>query len=137
MAEPVFLSAVPSMADATHPTDAATYVKGDTFGIDSVLSGAVITDCQISKQDISEPYQDQKGSVVGELSYDQRWDMTMSFFGPSAETGDISQAQVSQNNLSFAGKKWKVDSITFQGQSGAKKMYSLQAHAYRHYPAQS
>lgn len=39
--------------------------------------------------------------------------MTLSFFGPSAETGDITQAQVSQNDLSFANKKWKVDSVTF------------------------
>lgn len=131
-----FLSAVPSMADATHPTDAATYVNGNTFGIDSVLSGAVITDCQITKQDISEPYADQKGAVTGELTYDQRWDMTMSFYGPSDETGDITQAQVSQNDLTFAGKKWKVDSVQFQGTAGGKKMYSMQAHAFRHYPAQ-
>ena len=54
MAENSFIQAVPSMGDATNPTNAGELIRGNQWGIDATLSGYIIQDVNIQKEVITD-----------------------------------------------------------------------------------
>ena len=138
-----YIQSVPSMGDATLPTNAGDLIRGDElgeWGIDNVLANCIIQSENITESRVTDITQDQKGAVVSELDYDARWDMTLTLIGDSSKlpvTGDETAFTVGDTTFTYAGKKWKIDSCAYTGTYNAKKQYTVTAHRTKHFPAQS
>lgn len=131
-----FISAVPSMGDATLPTNAGELIRGSQWGIDSTLSGYIIQDVSIQKNVVTDVTQDQKGAEVSELDYDTTWNGSMTVIGGDGdETATIPGISVGMLDFTWAGTKWKVDSVTYRGNYASKKMYDITFHRTKHFPA--
>ena len=57
--------------------------------------------------------------------------------GDGSEDGSVGSIQAGDTTFEWAGKKWKVDSVTYQGTYNDKKKYSVSFHRYKNFPAQS
>ena len=133
-----FIQSEPSMNGTTKPTDAGTLIRGDQWGIDATLSGFIIQDVQIAEERITDTTQDQKGAVVSQLDYDQHWTMNMTVIGgDGSENGSVGGIQAGDTAFEWAGNKWKVTNVTYQGTYNDKKKYSVSAERWKNFPAQS
>lgn len=134
-----YIQSVPSMADATLPTNAGELIRGEEWGIDNILADCIIQTESITESRVTDVTQDQKGAVVSELDYDARWDMSLTLIGDSAKlpvTGDSTSIAVGDTTFTYAGHKWKVDSVAYTGTYNAKKQYVLTGHRTKHFPTQ-
>lgn len=118
----------------TVPATAKTIIRDSQWGIDSTLSGCIIQSVNITNSRTTDQTQDQKGAVVSELDYDQRWDAQIEVIGPSDETGKIEGYEVGDTSVSFAGRKWKIASVTFNGSFQDKKRYTISMYSYANFP---
>ena len=126
------------LSGSVKPDTAGTLIRDQQFGLDATLSGYIIQDVQITTSRTVDTTQDQKGAVVSELDYDERWDGTMTVVGgdgtedpdtlPGIATGDTT--------FTWAGKKWKVQSVQYTGNFQSKKMYQITFYRFRNFPAQ-
>ena len=126
------------LSGSVKPDTAGTLIRDEQFGIDATLSGYIIQDVQITTSRTVDTTQDQKGAVVSELDYDERWDGTMTVVGgdgtedpdtlPGIATGDTT--------FTWAGKKWKVQSVQYTGNFQSKKMYQITFYRFRNFPLQ-
>ena len=135
-----YIQSIPSMGDATLPTNAGELIRSEEWGIDNILSNCIIQSENITESRVTDITQDQKGAVVSELDYDVRWDMTLTLIGDSNKlpvTGDETTFAVGDTTFTYAGKKWKIDSCAYTGTYNAKKQYTVTAHRTKHFPAQS
>ena len=106
------------------PSTAGTLIRDEQFGIDATLSGYIIQDVQITTSRTVDTTQDQKGAVVSELDYDCRFDGTMTVIGGSVEDPDaLPGIATGDTTFTWAGKKWKVQSVQYTGNFASKKMY--------------
>lgn len=128
-------------AGSTKPTNALTMTAswGDTvWGIDNILANAIIQNETITEEDLTDDTQDQKNATVNRLSFDRHWTLQLTFLtdkiGSNSELSGI--AESGQVDFTYAGKKWFVNSINYNGSYNAKKSYTIQAERWFNYPAQ-
>lgn len=130
----------PSMGGTTLPTNAGQIPSGTTWGIDNLLTNAIIQNESIAEEDIVDDTQDQKGAMVNRLSYDRHWTLSLTFLtNQIGSTGELSAtiAQSGQYDFTYAGHKWFVNGVTYNGSYNGKKQYSLTAERWVNYPPQS
>lgn len=133
-----YINSEPSMNGTTKPTDAGTLIRTSQWGIDSTLSGFIIQDVQINEERVTDTTQDQKGAVVSQLDYDSHWTMNMTVIGgDGSEDGSVGGIQAGDTAFEWAGHKWKVTNVTYQGTYNDKKKYSVSAERWTNFPAQS
>ena len=133
-----FIESSPSMNGTTKPTDAGSLIRGDQWGIDATLSGFIIQDVQISEERVTDDTLDQKGALVSQLDYDTRWTGSMTVIGgDGSEDGSVGNLSCGDCAFEWAGHKWKVTGVTYQGTYNDKKRYSVQFFRARNFPAQS
>ena len=133
-----FIESEPSMNGTTNPANAGTLIRGSQWGIDATLSGFIIQDVQISEERITDDTLDQKGALVSQLDYDSRWNGSMTVIGgDGSEDGSVGGLQVGDTNFEWAGKKWKITNITYQGTYNDKKKYSVTFFRAKNFPAQT
>ena len=130
-----------SELEGTLTPASAEGITKDGWGIDATLTGFIIQSATVNCSRITDPTQDQKGAVISELDYDQKWDLTLDVIGnPGSSTvADFEDAQigveVGDTAFSWNGHTWKVDSVTYQGSFQDKKRYQITAHRYKNFPA--
>ena len=135
-----FIESIPSMSDATLPTNAGELIRSEEWGIDNVLSNCIIQTENITESRMTDDTLDQKGAIVSQLDYDARWDLNLTFIGDSAKlpvTGDSSGIAVGDMTFSYAGNKWKITSVAYTGTYNGKKQYTLTAFRTKHFPQQA
>lgn len=133
-----FIQSEPSMNGTTNPASAGTLIRGEQWGIDATLSGFIIQDVQISEERITDDTLDQKGALVSQLDYDSRWNGSMTVIGgDGSEDGSVGGLQVGATDFEWAGKKWKITNITYQGTYNDKKKYSVTFFRSANFPAQA
>ena len=133
-----FIQAEPSMGGTTNPTNAGSLIRGSQWGIDSTLSGFIIQDVQISEERVTDDTLDQKGALVSQLDYDSRWNGTMTVIGgDGSENGSVGTLSCGDTTFEWAGHKWKITGITYQGTYNDKKRYSVSFFRAKNFPAQS
>ena len=116
-----FIKSEPSMNGTTKPTDAGELIRGNEWGIDNELSGFIVQSEDIAEEVITDTTQDQKGAVVSQLDYDQHWTLTLGIIGDTNAT----LPAVGDTAFSYAGAKWKVNSVTYTGAYNDKKKWSV------------
>lgn len=133
-----FIQSEPSMNGTTKPTDAGSLIRGSQWGIDSTLSGFIIQDVQISEERVTDDTLDQKGALVSQLDYDSRWNGSMTVIGgDGSEDGSVGNLQCGDTTFSWAGHKWKITGISYQGTYNDKKKYTVTFFRSTNFPAQS
>lgn len=133
-----FIQSEPSMNGTTNPATAGTLIRGSQWGIDSTLSGFIIQDVQIAEERVTDTTQDQKGAVVSQLDYDQHWTGSMTVIGgDGSEDGSVGTIVAGDTAFEWAGHKWKVTNVTYQGTYNDKKKYSVSFERWKNFPAQS
>lgn len=136
-----FIKSEPSMGANTLPTTAGAMIRGNQWGIDNTLSGWIIQSEDITRSVITDPTQDQKGALVSELDYDETWSLTLNVIGGTGGSGDCTEdtalPTVGDTTFTYAGHKWKVDGVSYQGSFADKKKYTITAHRNKHFPAQT
>ena len=118
------------------PTGAGEIIRKEQYGIDAVLSGYIIQNVSISKSRTSDDTYDQKNALVSQLDVDERWDMSMTVIGGSDEDATLDGLEVGDITFTWNGKKWKVNSCTYNGTYNDKKSYSITAFRTTNFPAQ-
>ena len=136
-----FIQSTPSMGNSTLPATAGQMIRGAQWGIDNVLSGFIIQSEDITRSVITDPTQDQKGALVSELDYDETWSLVLNVIGGTGGSGDCTEdtalPQVGDTTFAYAGHKWKVDGVAYQGSFADKKKYTITAHRNKQFPAQT
>lgn len=133
-----FIQSEPSVNGTTVPSNAGTLIRTSQWGIDSTLSGFIIQDVSISEERITDDTLDQKGSLVSQLDYDERWTGTMNVIGgDGSEDGSVGGLRVGDITFTWAGHKWKITSITYQGNYQDKKKYTINFFRSTNFPPQS
>ena len=118
------------------PTGAGEIIRKEQYGIDAVLSGYIIQNVSISKSRTSDDTFDQKNALVSQLDVDERWDMSMTVIGGSDEDATLAGLEVGDTTFTWNGKKWKVNSCTYNGTYNDKKSYSITAFRTTNFPGQ-
>lgn len=133
-----FIQSEPSMNGTTKPTDAGSLIRGSQWGIDATLSGFIIQDVSISEERITDTTQDQKGAVVSQLDYDQHWTGSMNVIGgDGSENGSVGNIQAGDTTFAWAGHKWKVTNVAYQGNYADKKKYTISFERWTNWPPQT
>ena len=133
-----FIQSEPSVNGTTKPTDAGSLIRTSQWGIDATLSGFIIQDVSISEERITDDTLDQKGSLVSQLDYDERWTGTMNVIGgDGSEDGSVGGLRVGDTSFSWNGHKWKITGITYQGNYQDKKKYTINFFRATNFPPQS
>ena len=127
-----FIQSEPSVNGTTHPTNAGSLIRGSQWGIDAILSGFIIQDVSINEERTT---QDQKGAVVSQLDYDQHWTMSMNVIGgDGSENGSVGSISAGDIDFTWAGHKWKVTGVQYQGNYADKKKYTINAERWTNFP---
>ena len=133
-----FIQSEPSVNGTTVPTNAGQLIRTNQWGIDSTLSGFIIQDVNISEERITDTTQDQKGAVVSQLDYDQHWSGSMNVIGgDGSENGAVGNIVPGDTTFTWAGHKWKVTSVTYQGNYADKKKYTIAFERWTNWPPQT
>ena len=127
-----FIKSEPSMNGVTQPANAGSLIRGDEWGIDNTLTGFIVQSEDIAEEVIQDVTQDQKGAVVSELDYDKHWTLTLGLIGDT----DAALPEVGDITFTYAGAKWKVNSVTYTGAYNDKKKFSVVAERWINFPAQ-
>ena len=132
-----FIESNPSMGETTLPTNAGTLIRTEEWGIDNVLSNCIVQTENITESRMSDVTQDQKGATISILDYDSQWDLNLTVIGDSAKlpiTGDSSTLAVGDTTFTYAGHKWKLESVSYTGTYNGKKQYNIVARRWKHFP---
>ena len=122
---------------ATNPTG----ITGSPRGISNTLDGFVVENEEFSESPVQEDFDDQNGARAAEKVYDTRVDLHLTAYGKTAQA-DIAQvltdiANSGGKTITYAGKKWKVASCREAGTYNARRRWTITAHRYDNFPAQS
>lgn len=132
-----FIQSEPSVNGTTHPTNAGDLIRSSQWGIDAILSGFIIQDVSINESRITDDTQDQKGALVSQLDYDQHWEGSMNVIGgDGSEDGSVGDLEVGDTTFTWAGHKWKITSIQYQGNYADKKKYTINFFRNTNFPPQ-
>lgn len=75
---------------------------------------------------------------MSQLDYDSRWNGSMTVIGgDGSEDGSVGGLQVGDTTFEWAGHRWKITNITYQGTYNDKKKYSVTFFRAKNFPAQS
>lgn len=130
-----FIQSEPSVNGTTNPTNAGSLIRSSQWGIDAILSGFIIQDVSINEERITDTTQDQKGAVVSQLDYDQHWTMSMNVIGgDGSENGSVGSISAGDIDFTWAGHKWKVTGVQYQGNYADKKKYTINAERWTNFP---
>ena len=133
-----FIQSEPSVNGTTVPTNAGSLIRTSQWGIDSTLSGFIIQDVTINEERISDTTQDQKGAVVSQLDYDKHWTGSMTVIGgDGSEDGSVGNITAGDTAFTWAGHKWKVTGVAYQGNYADKKKYTVSFERWANFPSQS
>lgn len=133
-----FIQSEPSVNGTTKPTDAGSLIRTSQWGIDATLSGFIIQDVSIAEERITDTTQDQKGAVVSQLDYDKHWTGSMTVIGgDGSEDGSVGDIVAGDTAFTWAGHKWKVTNVTYQGNYADKKKYSVSFERWENFPSQT
>ena len=113
---------------ATVPASIPAVVRG----IANLLTGYIVQTEDISDEDVFDPTQDQKGATVDEETYDNKKTLKLTLIGP-----DTAPTTAGTENFAYASAKWKVDSCVKTGNYNDKVKWSVTAHRFTNYPAQT
>lgn len=126
----------PSLRNGPLPDDAGDIIRTAQWGIDNTLSGFIIQDAAIQSERITDTTQDQKGAVVSQLDYDEHFTLTLNVIGgDGSEDGTVDGIELGDIDFTWAGKKWKVNGVQYQGNYQDKKKYTITAERWTHFPA--
>ena len=119
---------VPAAANETTIADAQ-------WGIDNLLPSStgvwIIQSETITSELVTDTTQDQKGRVIGQLDYDKHYTCSLDVIG----NGIL--PTMGDTTLEYADKKWKVQSITYNGSYQDKKKYTIALERWEHFPQQA
>lgn len=133
-----FIQSEPSVNGVTKPTDAGSLIRTSQWGIDATLSGFIIQDVSIAEERITDTTQDQKGATVSQLDYDKHWTGSMTVIGgDGSEDGSVGGIVAGDTAFEWAGHKWKVTNVTYQGNYADKKKYSVSFERWENFPSQA
>ena len=122
----------------TFPGTAGTMIKTAQWGIDNALSGWIIQSESITREAITDTTQDQKGAVVSQLDYDEHFTLTLNMIGGTGGAGDGTEdtalPAVGDIDFEYAGRKWKVTNVTYNGSYQDKKSYTVTAERWTNFP---
>ena len=115
-------------------------ISGSPRGIQNTLSGFVIESEEINPTPVQEDFDDQNGARADERVYDTRVDLNLTVYGASS-SADISSALTAitgsgGNTITYASKKWKVDSCREVGTYNGRRRWTITGHRYDNFPAQ-
>lgn len=124
----------------TTPTNAGELIRAAEWGIEDVISSAIVQSVNITEEVITDTTQDQKGAVVSQLDYDRHWTMSMELIGDSGVlgTGEApSTSGIVPGNITFEynGHNWKVTSFAYTGTYNDKHKYTMSAERWTNFPA--
>lgn len=122
---------------ATNPTD----INGSPRGIANTLDGFVVENEEFNETPVQEDFDDQNGARADEKVYDTRVDLNLTVYGKTAQA-DIAKvltdiAKSGGKTITYAKKKWKVDSCREAGTYNARRRWTITAHRYDNFPAQA
>lgn len=133
-----FIQSEPSMNGTTHPDTAGSLIRKDQWGINATLSGFIIQDVTINEERITDTTQDQKGAVVSQLDYDQHWTGSMNVIGgDGSENGSVGTLNAGDTAFEWAGHKWKITGVQYQGNYADKKKYTVSFERWTNWPPQA
>ena len=122
-----------SIAKIETGTDAGAYGE---YGITTELSGYTIDSENLNETPLVEPVADQQNALRDELEYDRRWELRLTIRGKAAPTA-TSGGCISNDIITYGGKKYKVDSCEDAGTYHGIRRYNITAHRTSKYPKQS
>lgn len=116
-------------------------ISGSPRGISNTLDGFVVESEEFNETPVQEDFDDQNGARADERVYDTRIDLSLTVYGKTA-AADISAALVALagsggKKVTYAGKTWKVDGCREAGTYNGRRRWSITAHRYDNFPAQS
>ena len=122
---------------ATNPTG----ITGSPRGISNTLDGFVVENEEFNESPVQEDFDDQNGARADEKVYDTRVDLNLTVYGKTAQA-DIADklteiANSGGKQITYAGKKWKVDSVREAGTYNGRRRWTITAHRYDNFPAQA
>ena len=122
---------------ATNPTG----ITGSPRGISNTLDGFVVENEEFNESPVQEDFDDQNGARADEKVYDTRVDLNLTVYGAKAGA-DIAKvltdiANSGGKQITYAGKNWKVDSVREAGSYNGRRRWTITAHRYNNFPAQS
>ena len=112
----------------------AGIAAGTPRGITNTLSGYVVETENITPTDRSEEVPDQKAAIVDEIHYDTRTDLRLTV--RSATTNATAPTTAGATDFTYAGSKWKVDSVEEAGSYNGLRRWNVNAHKYENWPPQ-
>jgi hypothetical protein len=106
---------------------------------DVMLAGdAIIQDVQITTERVTDDTQDQKGALVSQLDYDERYTGTMTVIGgDGSEDGTVGGIAIGDTAFEWANKKWKVTGLQYTGNYADKKRYEISFFRSALFPSQT
>ena len=131
-----YIQSEPSMNGTTKPANAGELIRSEEWGIDNTITDFIVQNEQINEEVITDTTQDQKGAVVSQLDYDKHWTLTCDLIGDTAAASGL-EGTVGDYTFSYAGAKWKLNTMTYTGTYNDKKKWSLTAERWTNFPAQS
>lgn len=118
------------MATTMNPTG----ITGCARGIALSLDGFVIESYTDDVSPISEPLPDQNGAIAGETVYDHRYDLSLTVH---SKTSSRTAPATTDDNITFNSKTWRVDKVSEAGSYNGLLRWTITAHRYDLFPAQS
>ena len=136
-----FIKSDPSNGTSgTLPATAEAMIRTAQWGIDNTLSGWIIQSESITREAITDTTQDQKGAVVSQLDYDEHFTLTLNMIGGTGGSGDGTEdtalPALGDIDFEYAGRKWKVTNVTYNGSYQDKKSYTVTAERWTNFPVQ-
>ena len=116
-------------------------ITGSPRGISNTLTDFVVENEEINETPVQEDFDDQNGARADEKVYDTRLDLSLTVYGAKA-SADISArlsaiANSGGKSITYASKTWKVDSVREAGTYNGRRRWTITAHRYDNFPAQS
>lgn len=78
--------------------------------------------------------------MVSRLTYDKHYTLNLNILTSQIEGNWQLSANIAESgkvDFTYAGSKWFVNSVTYNGSYNAKKSYTINAERWQHYPAQN
>lgn len=143
-----FIQSVPSLGtgseEGTKPMNAGNLIRSAEWGIDNLLTDLIVQSESIDEEVITDTTQDQKGAVVSQLDYDKHFTLALTVIGDTdawlpeiGGTGTNAIAEAGDTTFSYAGAKWKINGISYQGTYNDKKTWNITAERWHNFPSQS
>ena len=116
-------------------------ISGSPRGISNTLTGFVVESEEFNETPVQEDFDDQNGARADEQVYDTRVDLNLTVYGASS-SANISSVMTAISGsggytITYDSKKWKVDSCREAGTYNGKRRWTITAHRYDNFPAQT